>query len=452
MAPSPIQRRAEAAAQQFAVSARRSVVIEFAGLPKAGKTTTISQVHTFLKRCGFRVETVVERASVCPIRDKKHANFNVWTACTTLAQLLEKTQDPPRLDDPQILFLDRGIFDAICWLTFMEKLARIRKDERECIERFLSMTEWRHRLTAVILMTTDPEVSMKRERGALPVESTGSIMNPEVLEQMRGTLDEVEARHSGSFRIIRVDTSLGDTAQGIRETAEMVATSILDLIDEEIAERILCLSKASVTSLFDRRSSVDPSRAEDLIRAFEENGEYVPRARAEASLDLVQALPVVIVRNKSGHILRLRRRERSDEDPLHEKIVIWAGGHVRQEDATPGPAIVTGALRELDEELRICVEKEQLRLLGAVYADNGRKTSHHVAVVFEWRAETDDIAVALSNAEFFERRGTSLSGKFVDPESLAQETRDGKIDEVWSAEIVQDLLPETDVRFQPRLF
>ncbi|MDI6794689.1 MAG: hypothetical protein QME81_17790, partial [bacterium] len=78
-------------------------MIEFAGVPKAGKTTTLNQLYAFLKRCGFRVEVVVERASVCPIRDKKHANFNVWTACTTLSQILEKTQNPPRENDPHIL-------------------------------------------------------------------------------------------------------------------------------------------------------------------------------------------------------------------------------------------------------------------------------------------------------------------------------------------------------------
>ena len=67
------------------------MVIEFAGVPKAGKTTTLGQVHAFLERCGFRVEVVVEHASIRPIRDRKHADFNVWTACTTLSQILEKT-------------------------------------------------------------------------------------------------------------------------------------------------------------------------------------------------------------------------------------------------------------------------------------------------------------------------------------------------------------------------
>src|SRR5690349_25039068 len=137
MPRSALQERAEAAAAKFRESGRPAIVVEFAGLPKAGKTSTLSQVYSFLRRCGFRCEVVVERASVCPIRDKKHSNFNIWTASTTLAQILEKTQTPPRPDDPEILILDRGLFDAIAWLAMMERLARIRREEREATERFL---------------------------------------------------------------------------------------------------------------------------------------------------------------------------------------------------------------------------------------------------------------------------------------------------------------------------
>src|SRR5713101_5845919 len=135
---SELQIRAQDAATRFG-GARKPIVFEFAGVPKAGKTTTLNQIQSFLKRCGFRVEVVVERASVCPIRDKKHANFNVWTVCTTLAQILEKTQEPPRGDDPHILILDRGLFDAICWLRMMERLARIRSHDREIIEHFYAL-------------------------------------------------------------------------------------------------------------------------------------------------------------------------------------------------------------------------------------------------------------------------------------------------------------------------
>ena len=121
---SALQERAERAAELFALASRKPVVFEFAGAPKAGKTTTLTALQGFLKRCGFRVEVVVERASVCPVRDKKHSNFNVWTACTTLSQILEKTQEPPRVDDPHVLILDRGLFDSICWLSIW-KLGRV---------------------------------------------------------------------------------------------------------------------------------------------------------------------------------------------------------------------------------------------------------------------------------------------------------------------------------------
>lgn len=171
---SNFQIRAERSVKQFAERARKPLVIEFAGVPKAGKTTTLTHVQTFLKRCGFRTDVVVERASICPIRDKKHVNFNIWTACTTLAQILEKTQNPPRPDDPQILFLDRGLFDSICWMTMMERISRIRPEERNLIQAFLTIDDWRRRISAVFVMLASPQDAMKREQNVLHVEGAGA--------------------------------------------------------------------------------------------------------------------------------------------------------------------------------------------------------------------------------------------------------------------------------------
>ena len=70
-----LQERAERLAEQFTEKARKPLVIEFAGVPKAGKTTTLSHVQTFLKRCGFHTDVVIERASECPIRDKTAREF-----------------------------------------------------------------------------------------------------------------------------------------------------------------------------------------------------------------------------------------------------------------------------------------------------------------------------------------------------------------------------------------
>jgi hypothetical protein len=185
MIKSDLQQRAERLAADFQASKRPTLVVEFAGVPKAGKTSTLNHVYAFLRRCRFKCEIVAERASVCPIRDKKHFNFNIWTACTSLSQLLEKTQTPPREGDPDILFLDRGIFDAVCWLHLLERLGRIKRSDREITEAFTLIEDWTSRISGVVAMTATPDDAMKREQGLLPVaELGGSIMNPIVLKQM----------------------------------------------------------------------------------------------------------------------------------------------------------------------------------------------------------------------------------------------------------------------------
>ncbi len=450
---SDLQIRAQNAAKRFAETARKPIVIEFAGVPKAGKTTTLGQLQSFLKRCGFRVEVVIERASVCPIRDKKHANFNVWTACTTLAQILEKTQDPPRIDDPHILILDRGLFDSISWLTFMERLERVRTEDRKTIEKFLLIDDWKERITGVIVMTASPQDAMEREKGFLKVEgSKGSIMNLDVLQGMLENTRETADRLKRDFRLYTIDTSSGDTKNNPQRTAETVVDIVLSLIEEELQEDILTLPKGAIENLFQGKIVLDSLKAITLSKLFGQSGEFHPREEVEENQQLVQALPVVVVRNKSGDVLRLRRREKSEQKILHEKIVIWAGGHVRKEDAKNGDSLIQCALRELQEELRLNLEGKDLTLIGAIYADVGESTSRHVALVYEWRAATDDVAVALSSAEFFERRGTSLSGKFVSVEELADCIESKRMTEIWSQGIVTELLGQQLPSAKAKLF
>jgi predicted NUDIX family phosphoesterase/thymidylate kinase len=448
---SKLQKRAEEAASRFAETARKSIVIEFAGVPKAGKTTTLGQIQTFLKRCGFKVEVVVERASVCPIKDKKHVNFNIWTACTTLAQILEKTQNPPRTDDPQVLILDRGIFDAVCWLRVMERLQRIRRTELEIVERFLKLSDWRDRISGVIFMTVAPEEAMQREQGMLPVEGgLGSVMNESVLHRMLSTARSTAKDLKDFFRIFEIDTSKGNN-KSQKKTAEEVAEIILNLIEEQLQEDILTLPKRTIKDHFGEKSFSDASQTSVLVDTFQQSGSFDAREQIEKDFDRVQALPVVVVRNASGDILRLRRREKSAANALNEKLVIWAGGHVRKEDNVDGKSILHCLKRELEEELRLRIEPENIDLLGAVYIDEDKSSSKHVAIVYQWRAPSDDVEVAISHSEFFERKGTSLSGQFVKIAEISKDITDGKIGEPWSDYIIRELIPNASQPAQGKL-
>ena len=64
--------------------AKRPLIIEFSGSPKAGKTRCISVLELFLKRNGIKTEVYLERASISPIKSKGHLNFNVWVSCASL--------------------------------------------------------------------------------------------------------------------------------------------------------------------------------------------------------------------------------------------------------------------------------------------------------------------------------------------------------------------------------
>lgn len=434
-----MQNRAEAASAKFKKKARRPIVIEFAGVPKAGKTTTLNTIHGFLKRCGFRVETVIERASVCPIRDKKHFNFNVWTACTSLAQILEKTQEPPSASDPEVLILDRGIFDSLSWMSMMEKMGRLRKEERKTIEDFLLISDWRKRVAGVIVMKTSPEDAMERERGSLPVVSTGSIMNEEVIRQMLANTNQCVDRFRNKFKIFDVDTSKA-AGGNPRATAEQVADIVLSIIEGELDEEILSVSREKFDVVMNGRTVLNATDAKDLTDLFATSGTFEAREQVEQNGTLVQALPVVVIRNRSGQILQLKRREKDSKNALHEKIVIWAGGHVRKEDSANGKTLLQCSVRELQEELRLRVEHEELKLVGAIYDDGPGNVSKHVAIVYEWHAESDDVNVVLNATEFFERRGASQSGKFIGMKDLLRCVDENQVVESWSVKIAKELL------------
>jgi predicted NUDIX family phosphoesterase len=433
----PLQQRAESLSLAFRQSKRPALVVEFAGVPKAGKTSTLGQVYSFLRRCGFRCEIVVERASVCPIRDKKHFNFNIWTACTSLAQLLEKTQNPPHEDDPDILFLDRGIFDSICWMTMLERLGRIRPVERKETTDFLLGSDWVRRVSGVIAMSASPSDAMTREQGYLSVQGReGSIMNTPVLSQMGEVLRETMDALKNSFRIFHVDTSSDDFSHKPKETCEAVAARILDWVEESVEEQILSVEKAEFPNLGDKFVT-SAAEAAEMIARFEEKGIFAPRRNVEADLTRIQPLPVVVVRNNSGQVLRLVRKESDSSSNRHKKITVWAGGHVRREDSPRGKgAISAGAIRELEEELRLFATSDQLHLLGAIYLNLEPTSKKHVAFVYEWRAQMDVVEVALCNSEFVEKGGTSLQGAFMPPEQIAAESNL----EAWSAEILSSLL------------
>jgi len=283
-------------------------------------------------------------------------------------------------------------------------------------------------------MTANPKEALSREQGELPVEGLeGSIMNPTILKRMDRVLTDAINQYRDDFRIYAVNTS-SKRFSGLKKTSQAVVNTILNWIEDITQENILSLPRNELPTLNDRLILTE-EKARNLVSTFESCGDYKPRRKVESDKSRIQPLPVVVVRNRSGHVLQLIRKERDPTKELHKKIQVWAGGHVRKQDSVNGHSIAQGAIRELQEELRLYVRPSDLRLLGAVYVEKGERTGKHIAIVYEWRAPNDDVEITLARSEFFEKGGSSLRGKFLPPDKVS-----GEEVEPWSQAIVSELL------------
>lgn len=293
---------------------------------------------------------------------------------------------------------------------------------------------------------------MRLERALLSTERRdGSMMNEKVLAQMFNTIRETSKNLKKEFRIFEIVSSAG-RMDGARRTAEAVANLALKVIEEHFREDLLSLPKEDVSRTFAGKKCLNSSEAAALVRLFLKSGNYKPTEAVGADGTRFQVLPVVVVRNKSGRVLRLSRQAQADTGSMNGKIVIWTGGPVRKEGEAGEDAIIQCALREIQEQLRLRLEPHDLKLRGAVYSEaGGEGTQKRVAIVYEWKAKTDAVAMVLSRAELSDRRGAALRGTFVPLNDIVRDVDDGKITEPLSVEIVRELLA-ADYKFSPRLF
>jgi len=211
-----LEQRAKTIQQQLLPLASRAFVIEFAGTPKSGKTTSVEAIRHFFNRNGFRVHVLVERASVCPIPMKGHLFFNTWCASTMLAELLANVDT-----ETDIIIVDRGLFDALVWLTLQRLRGELTVDEAKTIEAFLLLNRWRSLIDLAVVMSVSPELAIQRENRQRITTKPGSIMNIDVLGTLSASVDQAAREYSPKFgAVVRHDTSGEDVRSSKCPTRE----------------------------------------------------------------------------------------------------------------------------------------------------------------------------------------------------------------------------------------
>ncbi len=425
---------------------RRPIVIEFCGSPKSGKSSSINSLDLFLRRNKFRTKVLTERASVCPVKKKYDPYFNIWTVCSAVASLSEILSNNSK--DYDVVILDRGIFDAICWFSWLLKEEHFDEKNYKSIMSFLTMNRWRSVIDLIYVFTANPQVSLEREYANLLTRKMGSIMHPEILESYNETISEIVSCYESKFKKVeQIDTS----SKGINEVNYLVTKHILDILKINTSERVGFFNSSELDKEFPRCFEFSELNLNSLSLNF--------KARPEVEYDInkLQPIPIVVITNKLRDrvlVVKKSKKQTSDTSPESNKILLYLGGHIREEDLFEAQhqdnlsAIKYALRREIKEETGIDFYPNDTAIPFYIWDKSNKRSEVHLAICYIMEIDFGRTKISLDRNEFI-TQGRTKSGKVLQLSEISQDY--SKLED-WSKVILEKVFKYIPKTKQPSLF
>ena len=424
---------------------RRPIVIEFCGSPKSGKTSCINSLDLFLRRNNFRTRVLTERASVCPVYDKNDPYFNLWTVTSVIAELSEILSNHPK--DFDAVILDRGIFDALSWFAWQLKHKHLDENNYKAIESFLTMNRWRSVIDLVYVFTATPNISLEREYANLLTRKVGSIMHPKVLRSYNNTIEQTMEVYKSVFnKIEHIDTS----NKKLNDVNYEVTKHILNIVHDNTSEMIGFLKQSTFKENLPQVFDFSKISNENLKL------EFGVRKHVEASNEKVQPIPILVITNKERTkvlVVKKNRKQTSSKSPESKRILLYLGGHVRQEDLIESNgndllSVSRYALhREIKEEIGFDYYPHEEDVPFFIWVKSNDRSVKHIALCHVMEADFSVLKIKLDKNEFMTTGGTK-SGKV---HEISEINKMYSELEDWSQIILQKVFnfkpPAKEVRF-----
>ncbi len=423
---------------------RRPIVIEFCGSPKSGKTTTITSLNIFLKRNDFKTVVLSERASICPVKKKTHPFFNVWTLTSAIAELIGYLTDEK--DKYDVIIADRGVFDALCWFEWLnsndnKKNPYLDDTVYDVLVSFALLDLWTNIIDIVYLYKVPPATSITREYANLLTAIRGSIMEEKVLGTFNEAIEETKLKYGKHFRrIIEIDTSNQQNNQN--QVGYDVTHSILTTLKELLIEKIGYFDETLRLKLKPGINDYEVIKNQELLLG---NRDKVEKSR------FIQPLPIAVITNKERNkvlVLKKNIRSTSKKSPERDKLLLYLGGHIRDEDHYDNSlqkAITRCLHRELQEEINesIAINDSEPFL---IYSKNTEKSTKHLAICYIIVMNLENKSFSPEPEEFVRKRGRSKSGRIISIEELKE---DFAYLEDWSRTVLKHVFKS---KLDPTLF
>ncbi|MHB8813436.1 MAG: hypothetical protein ACYDAE_09215 [Steroidobacteraceae bacterium] len=410
--------------------ASRAFVMEFAGTPKSGKSTSVEAIRHFFSRHNFRVHVLAERAALCPIPMKGHLFFNTWCSASMLAELLANVET-----ETDVIIVDRGIFDALVWLTLQERRGELTAAEARTFEAFLLMDRWQGLIDLAVVMSVSAEAALARESSQRLTRKTGSIMNPEVLQAITESVDEAMRRYGPKFgSIFRQDT----TARDFKDSGVDLANGVLDSLERFLNPSILVVPRKEVERVVRELPTRFGNHATDaVLQCISTFGHYMPRADAERLHQYVQIIPCGLITYRE-QVFLFQRKGSDPKYRLFGKTTLWQGCHASKREGVGAPDLLKSALMERISRTLFLSRIFPVEPVGFCWDQDDPESSQHLGIAYRIQIDNPATAVDLRKKEFRKQRGHSVSGQFYLWSEL-KKNRESLNLESWSRAILDGL-------------
>ena len=398
---------------------RRPLLIEFCGSPKSGKTTILNSLNIFLKRNKFRTVILTERAQVCPVENKKHPFFNVWTLTSAISKIIEYLDQGSNRYD--IIIADRGIFDALCWFEWLNSnpskdWTHLADDTYLDLQNFILSDIWRKYIDLIYVFQVSPLISIEREYANLLTEERGSIMSEQVLSGFNSAIDSATSKFGKLFRVVRkVETDKGEMNNDPNLVSYYVTQNVLTTLKELLVEKI---------GYFDEELKADLAFGVNSFEKIQGVQLKFDNRDIVEERDFIQPIPIVVITNPRRDkllVVKKNKKNAPPNSPEHEKLLPFIGGHMRQEDKMNEDELISiienTLYREINEEIG-----ESMAIKNAspflIYTPNNHRSAKHIAVCQVVEMDIEDKKFKLTSDEFVKKSGTSVSGHVVNVEDI----------------------------------
>jgi len=347
-----------------------------------------------------------------------------------LAKFSEIMTNSPK--DYDVVIMDRGFFDAVCWFYWQTKGDELDEPHYETFVKFFLAPKWTRKVDILYVFKVNPEVSLRREHANLLTDGHGSIMNPDVLGSFNKAVDDCVAQHGVHFtqRLRRIDTSTKTQDTVNFEVTKGILTTLEEMIKEKIAY-------FDATVLSDVKDEVfSPAKIFDRVAQFV----FHERSWVEAQSTIVQPIPVAVITDHEEKRIVVARKlisATSKTSPERQHDLIYFGGHIRLEDQWDRSGLGSASLvagdaltRELKEELDIDFNQKQAPSY-CIWDRSNERSAKHVALVYHIKLNLRSLTVVADRKEFAER-----GAQIVDIDKLANKPRNF---ERWSELIFEKL-------------